>query len=199
MKTVIGLFEAKDEAMRAYAQLLVEGYARADVDILTNDDRDDEPKLARMHSWVPKPDVDIYLAGVRDGGTIVTANVGDTAVARAASILGSFNMVNISRRASQLAAKVALTAATGTGRGARGRGGHGDGRHESEPDAVRQRRRGAEADAGEGQRATQGDRRSRTPPRTTTCSRSSKRTWPSARSRLNAAGCGSTTSSPSGR
>jgi len=106
MKTVIGLFEQRDEAMRAYSQLLAEGYARADMDILTNDDRDDEPKLARMHSWVPAPDVDIYLAGVRDGGTIVTANVGDSAVARAASILGAFRMVNISKRAADLAMKV---------------------------------------------------------------------------------------------
>ena len=115
MKTVIGLFERKDEAMRAFSQLLAEGYARADLDILTNDDRDDEPKLARMHSWVPTPDVDIYLAGVRDGGTIVTANVGDTAVARAAGILGSFDMVNIAQRAGKLAAKVPAVAAAGVG------------------------------------------------------------------------------------
>jgi uncharacterized protein (TIGR02271 family) len=116
MKTVIGLFERKEEAMRAFAALVAEGYARADLDILTNDDQDDVPKLARMHSWVPEPDVNIYLAGVRDGGTIVTANVGDTAVARAASILGSFDMVNIAKRASQLAAKaVPATAAAGIG------------------------------------------------------------------------------------
>lgn len=115
MKTVIGLFERKDEAMRAFSQLLAEGYARADLDILTNDDRDDDPKLARMHSWVPRPDVEIYLAGVRDGGTIVTANVGDSAVARAASILGSFDMVNISKRAAQLAAKVPAAAAAAIG------------------------------------------------------------------------------------
>jgi uncharacterized protein (TIGR02271 family) len=115
MKTVIGLFERKDEAMRAYAQLLAEGYARADLDILTNDDKDDEPKLARMHSWVPTPDVDIYLAGVRDGSTIVTANVGDSAVARAASILGSFDMVNINQRAALLAKKVPAVAAAGIG------------------------------------------------------------------------------------
>ena len=110
MKTVIGMFDQKDEAIRAYSQLLAEGYARADMDILTNDDRDDTPKLARMHSWVPEPDLDIYLAGVRDGGTIVTANVGDTAVARAASILGSFKMINISDRAAQLASKAPAAA-----------------------------------------------------------------------------------------
>src|SRR5262249_33714454 len=109
MKTVIGLFDRADEAKRAYTALVAEGYARADLDILTNDDQDDVPKLDRMHSWVPEPDLDIYLTGVRDGGTIVTANVGDSAVARAASILGSFEMVNIGKRASELARKAATT------------------------------------------------------------------------------------------
>src|SRR5262249_18639629 len=98
-----------DEAKRAYTALVAEGYARADLDILTNDDKDDVPKLDRMHSWVPEPDLDIYLTGVRDGGTIVTANVGDSAGARAASILGSFDMVNIGKRASDLARKAVAT------------------------------------------------------------------------------------------
>jgi len=105
MKTVIGLFDRADEAKRAYSALVAEGYARADLDILTNDDKDDVPKLERMHSWVPQPDLDIYLSGVHDGGTIVTANVGNSAVTRAASILGSFDMVNISERANDLARK----------------------------------------------------------------------------------------------
>jgi hypothetical protein len=118
MKTVIGLFEQKDEAMRAFASLVDAGYARADLDILTNDDKDDVPKLARMHSWVPEPDVNIYLAGVRDGGTIVTANVGNSTVARAASILGSYNMVNIGKRAPSLAAKAAPLAAAAASVGA---------------------------------------------------------------------------------
>jgi uncharacterized protein (TIGR02271 family) len=118
MKTVIGLFEQQDEAMRAFSSLVEAGYARADLDILTNDDRDDVPKLARMHSWVPEPDVNIYLAGVRDGGTIVTANVGNSTVARAASILGSYNMVNIGKRAPSLAAKAAPIAAAAASAGA---------------------------------------------------------------------------------
>jgi hypothetical protein len=69
MKTVIGLFDQADEAKRAYAALAAEGYARADLDILTNDDRDDVPKLEKMHSWVPEPDLDIYLTGVKEWGT----------------------------------------------------------------------------------------------------------------------------------
>jgi hypothetical protein len=121
MKTVIGLFDRADEAKRAYSALITEGYARADLDILTNDDRDDVPKLERMHSWVPEPDLDVYLTGVRDGGTIVTANVGDSAVARAASILGSFDMVNISNRANELARKAPTGRTADTGRSALGK------------------------------------------------------------------------------
>jgi uncharacterized protein (TIGR02271 family) len=121
MKTVIGLFDRAEEAKRAYSALISEGYARADLDILTNDDRDDVPKLDRMHSWVPQPDLDVYLNGVRDGGTIVTANVGDSAVARAASILGSFDMVNISSRANDLSRKTSTAGAADTGRTTMGR------------------------------------------------------------------------------
>ncbi len=44
------------------AHLAHEGYAKADLDILTNDDTDDRPKLAHMREWVPKPDVD-HLSG----------------------------------------------------------------------------------------------------------------------------------------
>jgi uncharacterized protein (TIGR02271 family) len=84
------------------AALIQEGYARADLDSLTNDYKDDEPKLAHMREWVPKPDIDIYLAGVAQGGTIITANVADSAVSRAAGIMSGFNMVNIKDRATEL-------------------------------------------------------------------------------------------------
>src|SRR5262252_2668758 len=102
MKTVIGLFDDKTEAQRAYTALVQDGYAKADLDILTNDDKDDEPKLAHMRDWVPEPDVDIYLAGVSHGGTIITANVADSAVSRAAGIMSGYKMVNIKQRAGEL-------------------------------------------------------------------------------------------------
>jgi uncharacterized protein (TIGR02271 family) len=112
MKTVIGLFDHADEAKRAYTALVADGYAKADLDILTNDDKNDAPKLDKMRSWVPQPDLDIYLTGVHEGGTIITANVGDSAVERAASILGSFHMVNIADRAGALAKKALAPRAT---------------------------------------------------------------------------------------
>ena len=102
MKTVIGLFDDQTEAKRAFTALVNEGYAKADLDILTNDDTDDVPKLAHMRDWVPKPDVDIYLEGVAQGGTVITANVADSAVTRAAGIMSGYNMVNLKKRAGEL-------------------------------------------------------------------------------------------------
>jgi uncharacterized protein (TIGR02271 family) len=102
MRTVIGLFDDRNEAMRAYSALVQEGYAKADLDILTSDDKDDEPKLAHMREWVPEPDVNIYLEGVRHDGTLITANVADSAASRAAEILSAYKMVNIKNRATEL-------------------------------------------------------------------------------------------------
>src|SRR5262245_66603136 len=102
MRTVIGLFDDKSEAMRAYSALVQEGYAKADQDILTSDDQDDRPKLAHMREWVPEPDVNIYLEGVRHNGTLITANVADSAATRAAEIMSGYKMVNIKNRANEL-------------------------------------------------------------------------------------------------
>jgi uncharacterized protein (TIGR02271 family) len=99
---VIGLFDNQEEAMRAYTALAEEGYALADLDILTNDDKDDEPKLALLKAYVPEPDATIYLEGVKNGGTIITANVAESQVARAAETMSGFEMVNIAKRADEL-------------------------------------------------------------------------------------------------
>jgi uncharacterized protein (TIGR02271 family) len=108
MRTVIGLFDDSNEAMHAYAALQSDGFAKADLDILTNDDKDDEPKLAKMKKYIPEPDVTIYLEGVRQGGTIITANVADTQVSRAAEIMSGYNMVNVQKRATELSTKAVV-------------------------------------------------------------------------------------------
>lgn len=101
MKTVIGLFDDRNEGMRAYTTLNEEGFALADLDILTNDDQDDVPKLTSLRNNLPAQDAEVYLEGVRQGGTIITANVADTAATRAAEIMSNFNMVNIANRAAE--------------------------------------------------------------------------------------------------
>ena len=102
MKTVIGLFDDREEGMRSYTALHEEGFALADLDILTNDDKDDVPKLELLRKQVPTSDAEVYLEGVRQGGTIITANVADGAAVRAAEIMSNFNMVNIAERVAQL-------------------------------------------------------------------------------------------------
>jgi uncharacterized protein (TIGR02271 family) len=99
MRTVIGLFDDRTEAMNAYSALQAEGFSQSDLDILTNDDRDDEPKLAKIRQYVPEPDSSIYLEGVRMGGTILTARADDNRMQRAAEIMSGYNMVNIQDRA----------------------------------------------------------------------------------------------------
>jgi uncharacterized protein (TIGR02271 family) len=98
MRTVIGLFDEHDEAMRAYQALQNAGFSGSDLDILTNDDSSDEPKLARIRQYVPEPDSTIYLEGVRQGGTLITARVEDGYVTSAAEIMSGYNMVNVQER-----------------------------------------------------------------------------------------------------
>jgi hypothetical protein len=66
---------------------------------LTNDDRDDEPKLDKIRRYVPEPDSSIYLEGVRMGGTLLTAKADDRQAERAAQIMSGYNMVNMQDRA----------------------------------------------------------------------------------------------------
>ena len=98
MPTVIGLFDDRAEAMHAYDALLSGGFRSADLDILTNDDKDDVPKLAKLGDSVPEPDVHVYLEGVRQGSTLVTVNATGNNVTKAAEIMAGYHMVNISAR-----------------------------------------------------------------------------------------------------
>ncbi len=99
MRTVIGLFDDRIEAMNAYSALESDGFSGSDLDILTNDDRDDEPKLERIRQYVPEPDSSIYLEGVQKGGTLLTARADGDRMQRAAEIMSGYNMVNIQDRA----------------------------------------------------------------------------------------------------
>lgn len=100
MRTVIGLFDEYNEAMRAHQALQAAGFAKAELDVLTKDDTSDEPKLARIRQYVPEPDSTIYIEGVRQGGTLITARVDQGHVSRAAEIMSGYNMVNVNERSS---------------------------------------------------------------------------------------------------
>jgi uncharacterized protein (TIGR02271 family) len=102
MRTVIGLFDDHAEALAVYEALAEAGFAREALDLLTNDDSTDAPKLARMHERVPMPDLEVYLEGVRQGGTLVTATVEDAQVAEASEIMARYQVVNILQRWEQM-------------------------------------------------------------------------------------------------
>jgi hypothetical protein len=85
-------------ARRAYDALLRGGFRSAELDILTNDDQEDVPKLARLGDSVPEPDVHVYLDGVRQGGTLVTVHATGHTVTHAAESRAGDHMVHIPAR-----------------------------------------------------------------------------------------------------
>jgi len=97
MRTVVGLFDDRRDAMRAHAALIQEGYAKSDLDVLSNADKTDAARLSHIREWIPEPDAALYIEGVRNGGTIITAYVEESTAPRAAEIMSGFNMVNIRR------------------------------------------------------------------------------------------------------
>ena len=94
-RTVIGLFTENDRAAKALDDLAAAGVHRDALDLLSADDASDAPKLRALSDLVPDPDLSVYLEGVRQGGTLLTAQVPANAEARAAEIIGSNAPVNI--------------------------------------------------------------------------------------------------------
>jgi uncharacterized protein (TIGR02271 family) len=98
-RTVIGLFTDNAHAAKAIEDLVAAGLLRDALDLLTADDASDAPKLRALSDLVPEPDLSVYLEGVRQGGTLLTAQVPIDAEARAAEIIGGYNPVNIREQA----------------------------------------------------------------------------------------------------
>jgi uncharacterized protein (TIGR02271 family) len=99
IRTVIGLFTENNNAAKAIEDLAAAGLHRDALDLLTADDASDAPKLRALSDLVPEPDLSIYLEGVKQGGTLLTAQVPVNAEARAAEIIGHFNPVNVREQA----------------------------------------------------------------------------------------------------
>jgi uncharacterized protein (TIGR02271 family) len=102
LRTAIGLYDDQAAAQRAIAALTSSGFARNNIDILTLDDRDDEPKLKRLGQNIPQPDINVYLEGVRRGGALITVSAPDADAARAAEILKRTGTVDIDAKAAEL-------------------------------------------------------------------------------------------------
>jgi uncharacterized protein (TIGR02271 family) len=99
IRTVIGLFADNAHAAKALEDLVAAGLHRDALDLLTADDASDAPKLRALSDLVPEPDLSIYLEGVRQGGTLLTAQVPAETEARAAEIIGANAPVNIREHA----------------------------------------------------------------------------------------------------
>ena len=94
-RTVIGLFTENNRAAEALDALAAAGVHRDALDLLSADDASDAPKLRALSDLVPDPDLTVYLEGVRQGGTLLTAQVPANAESRAAEIIGANAPVNI--------------------------------------------------------------------------------------------------------
>lgn len=105
IRTVIGLFADHGDAVKAIDDLAAAGLHRDALDLLTADDASDAPKLRALSDLVPEPDLSIYLEGVRQGHTLLTAQVPLEAEARAAEIIGGSNPVNIREQVAVLKQK----------------------------------------------------------------------------------------------
>ncbi len=104
-RTVIGLFAENKHAEEALNALAAAGLHRDALDLLSADDASDAPKLHALSDLVPEPDLSIYLEGVRQGGTLLTARVPAESEARAAEIIGANAPVNIREHAVKLKAR----------------------------------------------------------------------------------------------
>ena len=104
-RTVIGLFAENAHAAKALEDLAAAGLHRDALDLLSADDASDAPTLRALSDLVPEPDLSIYLEGVRQGGTLLTAQVPIDREARAAEIIGANTPVNIREHAVTLKAR----------------------------------------------------------------------------------------------
>jgi uncharacterized protein (TIGR02271 family) len=90
MRTVVGLFDDRRDALRAHAALIQEGYSKAELDIMSTADKTDAAKLSHIRELMPEPDAAFYIEGVRRGGTIITAYVEESTAPRAAEIMSGY-------------------------------------------------------------------------------------------------------------
>jgi uncharacterized protein (TIGR02271 family) len=100
MKTVVGLFEDRQEAQRAVADLRNNGFAERNVSVLTSA-ADSAEALRDLANDISEPDIRFYEEGVRRGGHLVVVRADDRQAPSAAAILAKYNMIDIDARAAE--------------------------------------------------------------------------------------------------
>lgn len=108
---VIGLFQTRDDAARAAQALERAGFARANIRVASHgldasNSTEAEPRaesgwsriLEKLHLIAPKPDVDFYSQGVRQGETLVSVAAAEGTSDSAVDILNRYGALNLDDR-----------------------------------------------------------------------------------------------------
>ncbi len=96
MKTVIGLYDDRNDAQQVQQELTNSGFDRGQIDMMQNGN----VKSSLTSAGVPNEEADLYAEGVRRGGTLVTANVDDSRTNEAVDIMNRYDPVDIHNRSS---------------------------------------------------------------------------------------------------
>ncbi len=93
-KTVVGLFEDRNEAQRVVDDLKKNGFGASDI-TTTREGSTSNVASILSDANIPDRDVRFYNEGVRQGDTLITVQTSDDKASRAADIMSRYNMVDI--------------------------------------------------------------------------------------------------------
>jgi uncharacterized protein (TIGR02271 family) len=99
-RTVVGLFEDRDEAQRAVDELMRGGFGRDEVITITSA-AESADALRDLPARIGEPDIRFYQEGVRRGGALVVVETADNKAQQAAAILNRYNIIDVDARSAE--------------------------------------------------------------------------------------------------
>jgi uncharacterized protein (TIGR02271 family) len=99
-KTVVGLFEDRNEAQRVVDDLTKNGFNSSEI-TTTSEGATANVSTILSDAQIPDRDVRFYNEGVQQGDTLITVRTSDDKARRAADIMSRYNMVDLDTRANQ--------------------------------------------------------------------------------------------------
>jgi uncharacterized protein (TIGR02271 family) len=99
-KTVVGLFEDRNEALRVVDDLTKNGFDPDEI-TTTREGSTENVMTVLSDAQIPDRDVRFYNEGVQQGDTLIAVRTSDDKARRAADIMSRYNMVDIDARADQ--------------------------------------------------------------------------------------------------
>jgi len=97
MRTAISLFDDNQEAQRAVASLMQNGFDRQEITVIRNRDLATAQSLMEQ-AYIPEQDSRFYEEGVRQGGTLVIVRTDDSKSPQAVEIMSQHSMVDVDSR-----------------------------------------------------------------------------------------------------